>query len=108
MAAAATTSFSISSLYLSFFGERRKKVPIARSHAMSANTGKGSDGRRSKGSIDGVSTQILAATALAFFAMLAMTAIEGRGRSGLPDILVDVKLGGKMKINTSNGPSFYF
>ena len=71
---------------------------------MSATTGRGSEGRRSKGLIDGVSTQILAATALAFFAMLAMTAIEGRGRSGLPDILVDVKLGGKMKINTANGP----
>jgi len=36
--------------------------------------------------------------------MVAITAIEGRGRAGLPDILVDVELGGKMKINTANGP----
>jgi len=36
--------------------------------------------------------------------MVAMAAIEGRGGAGLPDILVDVSLGGKMKINTANGP----
>ena len=31
--------------------------------------------------------ELLAATALAFFAMVAMSAIEGRGRAGLPDIV---------------------
>ena len=48
--------------------------------------------------------QLLAATGLAWFAILAAAALAGRGSSGLPDILVDVHLGGKMKINTANGP----
>jgi len=37
--------------------------------------------------MEGVSTQILGATALAFFAMVAMVAIDGRGGAGLPDIV---------------------
>ena len=62
-------------------------------------------GRRwERGGMAAVQTQLLAGTALAFFAMMAMAAIEGRARAGLPDILVDVALGGKMKINTANGP----
>jgi len=61
-------------------------------------------GRGERGGMAGVPTHLLAATALAFFAMVAMAAIEGRARAGLPDILVDVALGGKMKINTANGP----
>ena len=52
----------------------------------------------------GVPLQLLAATGLAWFAILAAAALAGRGSSGLPDILVDVHLGGKMKINTANGP----
>ena len=40
-----------------------------------------------KNSPPGVPLQLLAATALAFFAMMAMSAIEGRARTGLPDIV---------------------
>ena len=35
----------------------------------------------------GLEVKVLAAAAAAFFAMVAMTAIDGRGRAGLPDIV---------------------
>ncbi|KAJ1474062.1 hypothetical protein T484DRAFT_1833850 [Baffinella frigidus] len=41
--------------------------------------------------------------ALAFFAAMAAVAVQNRESAGLPDILVDVPLGGKMTINTKHG-----
>uniref|UniRef100_A0A7S0EJD5 Uncharacterized protein n=1 Tax=Hanusia phi TaxID=3032 RepID=A0A7S0EJD5_9CRYP len=46
----------------------------------------------------------LASSSLLFFVAFAYIAVLERSSSHLPDLLVEIKLGGKMKINTANGP----
>jgi hypothetical protein len=46
-----------------------------------------SECRMGEGGMAGLQTPLLATTALAFFGILATIAIEGRGSTGLPDIV---------------------